>query len=508
MAIKIKNSTIIDDSRNLVDVGISTVTSLSIGSNEVISSSRQLKNIASLDATTTATIESAIANAPNTFTDLNVTGISTLNVASANSLNVVGVVTAGGFDGGPLSGSSGSFTQINVSGVGTITTFDSNTGTIDFLSGTNINASGIVTAGTFSGNLKNTLTLNTSGTGLSGSTTFNNSGSSTFTVTSNATSSNTNSTIVARDSSGNFSAGIITATTFSGNLALSNITGLGTNVSTFLATPSSSNLASAVTNETGSGSLVFATSPTLVTPVLGAATATSVVVGSAVTITSSGINAITGIITASTIELGNASDTTISRAAAGRIAVEGVNVVTISSTDTFSNKTISFTNNTVSFTSAELATACSNETGSGSLVFATSPTLVNPVLGSATATSINISGIVTANTYNVGSDVGISTTRTTVASTSATTIDSFAIATFRSARVQVQITQSTNYQASDVLIIHNGTTADVIEYGSIATNDYLGTFSATVSGGNCLLQINMNSASSATVKVLSQRITV
>ena len=54
------------------------------------------------------------------------------------------------------------------------------------------------------------------------------------------------------------------------------VSGLAANVATFLATPSSSNLASAVTDETGSGALVFATSPTLVTPVLGVATATSV----------------------------------------------------------------------------------------------------------------------------------------------------------------------------------------------------------------------------------------
>ena len=44
---------------------------------------------------------------------------------------------------------------------------------------------------------------------------------------------------------------------------------LGTNIATFLATPSSANLAAALTDETGSGSNVFATSPTLVTPVLG-----------------------------------------------------------------------------------------------------------------------------------------------------------------------------------------------------------------------------------------------
>jgi len=47
---------------------------------------------------------------------------------------------------------------------------------------------------------------------------------------------------------------------------------LGTGVATFLATPSSANLAAAVTDETGSGALVFATSPSLTTPVLGTPT--------------------------------------------------------------------------------------------------------------------------------------------------------------------------------------------------------------------------------------------
>jgi hypothetical protein len=47
------------------------------------------------------------------------------------------------------------------------------------------------------------------------------------------------------------------------------LTGLGAGVATFLGTPSSANLAAAVTGETGSGALVFATSPTLTAPVLG-----------------------------------------------------------------------------------------------------------------------------------------------------------------------------------------------------------------------------------------------
>jgi hypothetical protein len=54
------------------------------------------------------------------------------------------------------------------------------------------------------------------------------------------------------------------------------VSGLGAGVATFLATPSSANLAAAVTGETGSGALVFATSPTLTTPTLGVATATSI----------------------------------------------------------------------------------------------------------------------------------------------------------------------------------------------------------------------------------------
>jgi len=46
------------------------------------------------------------------------------------------------------------------------------------------------------------------------------------------------------------------------------VSGLGANVATFLATPSSANLASAVTGETGTGALVFGTSPTFTTSII------------------------------------------------------------------------------------------------------------------------------------------------------------------------------------------------------------------------------------------------
>lgn len=61
------------------------------------------------------------------------------------------------------------------------------------------------------------------------------------------------------------------------------ISGLGTGVATFLGTPSSANLISAVTDETGTGSLVFGTTPTLTTPVIGAATGTSLAATGAIT---------------------------------------------------------------------------------------------------------------------------------------------------------------------------------------------------------------------------------
>lgn len=55
-------------------------------------------------------------------------------------------------------------------------------------------------------------------------------------------------------------------TVTTGSFPVANVSGLGSGVGTFLATPSSANLASAVADETGSGALVFGTSPTLTTP--------------------------------------------------------------------------------------------------------------------------------------------------------------------------------------------------------------------------------------------------
>ena len=100
------------------------------------------------------------------------------------------------------------------------------------------------------------------------------------------------------------SGGIVTATTFVGTLTgtattttnVPNLTGAITsnNTTTSLGSFTSAQLATALSDETGSGANVFATSPTLVNPILGSATATSIIVGSGVTITSGIVTAVNG----------------------------------------------------------------------------------------------------------------------------------------------------------------------------------------------------------------------
>jgi len=124
------------------------------------------------------------------------------------------------------------------------------------------------------------------------------------------------------------------------------ISGLGTGIATFLATPSSANLRSALTDETGTGAAVFATSPTLTTPALG-------------TPSSGTLTSCTGL--------------PISSGVSGL----GTNVATFLGTPS----------------SANLAAALTDETGSGAAVFGTSPTLTTP----------NIVGITSGGNVAAGS---------------------------------------------------------------------------------------------------------
>lgn len=180
------------------------------------------------------------------------------------------------------------------------------------------------------------------------------------------------------------------------------VSGLGTGVATFLATPSSANLASAVTDETGSGALCFATSPTLVTPLLG--TPTSGVLTNC-TGTAAGLTAgtcttiptLSGEVTNSSnaITLVNAS--VIGKVLTGYSSGAG----TVAAADTILQAVQKLNGNdstnanlTGPITSVGNATSIASQTGTGTkFVVDTSPTLVTPVIGVASGTSLNLSGL-------------------------------------------------------------------------------------------------------------------
>jgi hypothetical protein len=225
------------------------------------------------------------------------------------------------------------------------------------------------------------------------------------------------------------------------------VDGLGTGVATFLATPSSLNLAAAVTGETGSGALVFATSPTLVTPNIGVASGTSLtltgdltVQGTTTTIDSTTIAVKNALVfegataddyettltladpTADrTLTLPDATDTLVGRATTDTLtnksislgsntvtstlaqlntAVTDADVASLAGSETLTNKTISLASNTVSgtiaqfntaVTDADLATLAGTET-------LTNKTLTSPAIN--TPTGITKSDVGLANVDN------------------------------------------------------------------------------------------------------------
>lgn len=99
-------------------------------------------------------------------------------------------------------------------------------------------------------------------------------------------------------------------------------------------------------------------------------------------------------------------------------------------------------------------------------------------------------------------------TSATVATTSATAVDTWAVATYRSARYLVQITQGSTYQVSEILVLHNGTTTTMTEYAVLESNSALGTFTSDIVSGNARLVVTMGSATSATIKIHRTLITV
>jgi len=144
--------------------------------------------------------------------------------------------------------------------------------------------------------------------------------------------------------------------------------------------------------------------------------------------------------------------------------------------------------------SANLAAALTDESGTNTVAFTTSPTFITPTLGDATATSI---------TYDHSRLQ--SNTATTTATTADQVLVSLAGALYRSAEFQIQATDSTGskYHSVTIKAIHNGTTAVHTEFASLNIGGECATFNVDYSGGNLRLLCTPSSANSTVFKITS-----
>jgi hypothetical protein len=315
----------------------------------------------------------------------------------------------------------------------------------------------------------------------------------------------------------------ITIPDATGTVALTN-----NKLDVFAAT-TSAELAGVISDETGTGALVFANTPTLVTPNIGAATGTSLVLSGDLTVngTTTTINSTEITIDDKNLVLGSVESPSDAGADGGGLTLKGATDKTFNWVDATDSWTSSehinlasgkvlkvagtqvlsateYTGNAATVTngvytsskisalaatsSAELAGVISDETGTGALVFANTPTLVTPELGAATATSIALADALMGSALATASD-------------SATTIDSWSATTYSSAKYIVQMKKAGDIEVIEVLVTVDGSNnVYLTEYADVISNAVLGTTNAVYSGGNVLLQVTGTTADTS-VKV-------
>jgi len=170
------------------------------------------------------------------------------------------------------------------------------------------------------------------------------------------------------------------------------ISGLGTGVATFLATPTSANLITAVSDETGSGSLVFGTSPALTTSVTTPSTTFALLNTTATTINAFGA--------ATAVNIGAATGTlTVANTTLAAKAITASTTLGVTGVATFTAQPIvsSLTASQAVFSDGSKGLVSNAITGTGSVVMSASPTLTGTI-GAASQTlsgTLGVTGVAT-----------------------------------------------------------------------------------------------------------------
>ncbi len=153
---------------------------------------------------------------------------------------------------------------------------------------------------------------------------------------------------------------------------------------------------------------------------------------------------------------------------------------------------------------------------SGNVSCATLETTGNVTLGNGTADLTKVAGKLGIQDTNppqklhidevAGMDVGTGTS----GATTVFTLDSFSASIFRTAKYNVQVTNSTdtNFHAIEIFLFHDGSTVYLTQYASIFDNGAQATFDADISGGNVRLRVTPASGDTMAYKFVRTTIEV